>query len=106
MLVHEVADAQTNPQAARRHTTPEQAGGLFTRVKPWRLLSLRPSGPETIRHIQGRVNSKGFDGFDQRITAPLEGGDRIGAIRAVLFGYDHLTPVFDEDVPRRLVLFT
>ena len=34
VLVHEVADAQTNPEAARRHTTPEQAGEIFTRVKP------------------------------------------------------------------------
>jgi ribonuclease Z len=34
VLVHEVADAATNPDAARRHTTPEQAGEIFTRVKP------------------------------------------------------------------------
>ena len=34
VLVHEVADAETNREAARRHTTPEQAGELFTRVKP------------------------------------------------------------------------
>ena len=34
LLVHEVVDPETNREGARRHTTPEQAGELFTRVKP------------------------------------------------------------------------
>jgi ribonuclease Z len=34
VLVHEVVDAETNVEGARRHTTPEQAGELFSRVKP------------------------------------------------------------------------
>lgn len=34
VLVHEVVDAETNLEGARRHTTPEQAGELFSRVKP------------------------------------------------------------------------
>ena len=34
VLVHEVAEMDANRQAERRHTTPEQAGVLFTRVKP------------------------------------------------------------------------
>jgi ribonuclease Z len=45
LLVHEVADAQTNPEAARRHTTPEQAGELFTRVKPG--LAVYSHAPDT-----------------------------------------------------------
>ncbi len=34
VLVHEVVDPETNREGERRHTTPEQAGQLFTRVKP------------------------------------------------------------------------
>jgi len=49
VLVHEVADAETNREAARRHTTPEQAGELFTRVKP--RLAVYSHAPDTERVI-------------------------------------------------------
>lgn len=45
VLVHEVADAETNREATRRHTTPAQAGELFTRVKP--RLAVYSHAPDT-----------------------------------------------------------
>jgi len=45
VLVHEVVDAETNPQAARRHTTPAQAGEVFTRVRP--RLAVYSHAPDT-----------------------------------------------------------
>ena len=43
VLVHEVVDPETNREGARRHTTPEQAGEVFARVKP--RLAIYSHGP-------------------------------------------------------------
>ena len=60
--------------------------------------ALRPRGPGTIRHIERREDSKGFDGFQKRGTAFFKRSDRVGAIRPVLLVYEHLAPVFDDHV--------
>jgi ribonuclease Z len=75
VLVHEVADATTNPDAARRHTTPEQAGELFTRVKP--RLAVYSHAPNTERVItQTRKTYSGpLQGAEDLLT--IEIGERI-----------------------------
>jgi len=45
VLVHEVVDAETNREGARRHTTANQAGDIFARVKP--RLAVYSHGPNT-----------------------------------------------------------
>lgn len=45
VLVHEVVDAETNREGARRHTTADQAGEVFARVKP--RLAVYSHGPNT-----------------------------------------------------------
>jgi len=75
VLVHEVADAETNREAARRHTTPEQAGELFTRVKP--RLAVYSHAPDTERVIvQTRKTYSGpLQGAEDLLT--IEIGERI-----------------------------
>jgi ribonuclease Z len=75
VLVHEVADAETNRDAARRHTTPEQAGELFTRVKP--RLAVYSHAPDTESVItQTRKTYAGpLQGAEDMLT--IEIGERI-----------------------------
>jgi ribonuclease Z len=75
VLVHEVADAETNREAARRHTTPEQAGELFTRVKP--RLAVYSHAPNTDSVItQTRKTYSGpLQGAEDLLT--IEIGERI-----------------------------
>ena len=73
MLVHEVADAETNREAARRHTTPEQAGELFTRVKP--RLAVYSHAPDTESVItQTRKTYSGPQGAEDLLTIEIGGG--------------------------------
>lgn len=75
VLIHEVVDADTNPEGARRHTTPAQAGEAFTRVKP--RLAVYSHGPNTERVIaQTRATYAGpLQGAEDLLT--IEIGERI-----------------------------
>jgi len=86
VLVHEVLDAQTvrgwfpnNPQAAAailaKHTTPEQAGGVFARVKP--KLAIYSHAPNVERVIsQTRKTYSGpLQGAEDMLT--IEVGEKI-----------------------------
>jgi ribonuclease Z len=53
VLVHEVVDVESNPDATRRHTTAAQAGELFSRIKPrLAVYSHSPAGEAVIRQIR------------------------------------------------------
>jgi ribonuclease Z len=75
VLVHEVADAQTNPDAARRHTTPEQAGELFTRVKPRLAVYSHAPNTESVMTQTRKTYSGPLQGAEDLLT--IEIGERI-----------------------------
>jgi ribonuclease Z len=75
VLVHEVADAQTNPEAARRHTTPEQAGELFTRVKPRLAVYSHAPNTESVITQTRKTYSGPLQGAEDLLT--IEIGERI-----------------------------
>jgi ribonuclease Z len=75
VLVHEVADAQTNPEAARRHTTPEQAGELFTRVKPRLAVYSHAPNTENVMTQTRKTYSGPLQGAEDLLT--IEIGERI-----------------------------
>jgi len=75
VLVHEVVDPETNREGARRHTTPEQAGEVFTRVKP--RLAVYSHGPNAESVItQTRKTYAGpLQGAEDMLT--IEIGEKI-----------------------------
>lgn len=75
VLVHEVVDPDTNPEGARRHTTPEQAGELFTRVKPrLAVYSHAPNTESVIAHTR-RTYAGPLQGAEDMLT--IEIGEKI-----------------------------
>ena len=92
VLVHEVLDAETvrswfptNPEMAEailaKHTTPEQAGGVFARVKP--RLAVYSHAPDSERVItQTRKTYAGpLQGAEDMLT--IEVGEKIDVRRFV-----------------------
>jgi len=75
VLVHEVADAQANPEAARRHTTPEQAGALFTRVKPRLAVYSHAPNSESVIAQTRKTYSGPLEGAEDMLT--IEIGEKI-----------------------------
>ncbi len=75
VLVHEVADAETNREAARRHTTPEQAGELFTRVKPRLAVYSHAPNTESVITQTRKTYSGPLQGAEDLLT--IEIGERI-----------------------------
>jgi ribonuclease Z len=75
VLVHEVVDPETNREGARRHTTPEQAGEVFARVKP--RLAIYSHGPNAESVItQTRKTYAGpLQGAEDMLT--IEIGEKI-----------------------------
>jgi ribonuclease Z len=75
VLVHEVVDAETNPQGARRHTTPAQAGEVFTRVKP--RLAVYSHGPdaESVMTQTRKTYAGPLQGAEDMLT--IEIGEKI-----------------------------
>src|SRR6202008_1214123 len=68
------------------------------------LAALRPGWSGPIRHIEGGKYPERLGGVDERGPPLLEGGDGVRAIGAVLLVDDHLAPVLDQDIARRLIL--
>ena len=81
VLVHEVVDPETNREGARRHTTPEQAGEVFTRVKP--RLAVYSHGPNAESVItQTRKTYAGpLQGAEDMLT--IEIGEKIDVRHSV-----------------------
>jgi len=75
VLVHEVADAETNREAARRHTTPEQAGELFTRVKPRLAVYSHAPDTESVTAQTRKTYFGPLQGAEDMLT--IEIGERI-----------------------------
>jgi ribonuclease Z len=75
VLVHEVVDAEANPQGARRHTTPAQAGEVFTRVRP--RLAVYSHGPdaESVMTQTRKTYAGPLQGPEDMLT--IEIGERI-----------------------------
>lgn len=71
VLVHEVVDAESNPDGARRHTTAEQAGELFSRIKPrLAVYSHGPGGGEMIKQTR-RTYSGPLEGAEDMLTIEI-----------------------------------
>lgn len=75
VLVHEVADAEANPEAGRRHTTPEQAGALFTRVKPRLAVYSHAPNSESVIAQTRKTYSGPLEGAEDMLT--IEIGEKI-----------------------------
>jgi len=81
VLVHEVVDPETNREGPRRHTTAEQAGEVFARVKP--RLAVYSHGPDTESVItQTRKTYAGpLQGAEDMLT--IEIGEKIDVRHSV-----------------------
>ncbi len=75
VLVHEVADAEANPETGRRHTTPEQAGALFTRVKPRLAVYSHAPNSESVIAQTRKTYSGPLEGAEDMLT--IEIGEKI-----------------------------
>jgi ribonuclease Z len=75
VLVHEVFDPETNPEGARRHTTPGQAGELFTRVKPRLAVYSHAPNTESVMAQTRRTYAGPLQGAEDMLT--IEIGDKI-----------------------------
>ncbi len=75
VLVHEVFDPETNPEGARRHTTPEQAGALFTRVKPRLAVYSHAPNTENVITQTRRTYTGPLQGAEDMLT--IEIGEKI-----------------------------
>src|SRR6185503_3519811 len=64
----------------------------------------RPGGPEAIRHVEGREYSHRFDPLDELATMRFEILPLFLVKAFVLLVHEHLAPVFDQHVARRLRL--
>jgi len=89
VLVHEVVDAETvrarstGPKASERrvshHTTPEQAGEVFTRVKPrLAVYSHAPNGESVITQTR-KTYAGPLQGAEDMLT--IEIGERVDVRR-------------------------
>jgi ribonuclease Z len=75
VLVHEVVDPETNREGARRHTTPEQAGEVFARVKPrLAIYSHGPNGESVITQTR-KTYAGPLQGAEDMLT--IEIGEKI-----------------------------
>ena len=75
VLVHEVVDPETNREGARRHTTPEQAGEVFARVKPrLAIYSHGPNAESVITHTR-KTYAGPLHGAEDMLT--IEIGEKI-----------------------------
>jgi ribonuclease Z len=75
VLVHEVVDAETNREGARRHTTADQAGEVFARVKP--RLAVYSHGPnaEGVMTQTRKTYAGPLEGAEDMLT--IEIGEKI-----------------------------
>jgi len=78
VLVHEVVDPEINREGARRHTMPEQAGELFTRVKPRLAVYSHAPNTENVITQTRRTYAGPLQGAEDMLT--IEIGEKI-AIR-------------------------
>jgi ribonuclease Z len=75
VLVHEVVDPETNREGARRHTTPEQAGEVFARIKPrLAIYSHGPNGESVITQTR-KTYAGPLQGAEDMLT--IEIGEKI-----------------------------
>jgi ribonuclease Z len=75
VLVHEVVDSETNPQAARRHTTPAQAGEVFTRVRPRLAVYSHAPDAESVMTQTRKTYAGPLQGAEDMLT--IEIGEKI-----------------------------
>ncbi len=71
VVVHEVVDVESNPDGARRHTTAEQAGELFSRIKPRLAVYFHgPGGGDIIKQTR-RTYSGPLEGAEDMLTIEI-----------------------------------
>ena len=75
VLVHEVVDAEINPDGARRHTTVEQAAGVFARVKPRLAVYSHASNAESLMTHTRKTYAGPLQGAEDMLT--IEIGEKI-----------------------------
>jgi ribonuclease Z len=75
VLVHEVVDAETNPDGARRHTTVEQAADVFARVKPRLAVYSHASNAESLMTQTRKKYAGPLQGAEDMLT--IEIGEKI-----------------------------